>query len=108
MISDYLTKDERLSCIKEGALSFAGLMDAELGVVKEAGGFLDAASKGADAAKSIALLASLGAGVPIGVFGHVMGRRIAGKRLREEELKEKIRMYQAAADEMASGLSEEG
>ena len=33
-----------------------------------------------------------------------MGRRIAGKRLREEELREKIKLYQTAADEMAYGL----
>jgi hypothetical protein len=34
-----------------------------------------------------------------------MARRVVGKRLREEELKEKIRLYQTAADELASGLS---
>lgn len=107
MISDHITKAERFMCVKAGALAFAGLMDAEAGPVPQtkSAGFIDGASKGADAAKSIALLAALSAGIPIGVFSHVMGRRIAGRRLREDELKEKIRLYRTAADEMASGLS---
>lgn len=107
MISDYLSKEERFACVKAGALAYAGLLDAEEGPlpqVKEAQ-VLDAASTGISAAKSLAILAAIGAGVPLGVFSHVMGRRIAGKRLKEEELKEKIRLYQTAADEMASGLS---
>ena len=107
MFSDYITKQERLSCMKMGALAFAGLMDADLGPlpqVKEAG-VADTAKASADAAKMLYVLVAAGAGIPLGIFGHVMGRRIAGKRLREEELKEKIRLYQMAADEMASGLA---
>ena len=65
---------------------------------------LAAVRAGADAAKTLYVLAAAGAGIPIGIFSHVIGRRIAGKRLREEELKEKIRLYQTAADEMAAGL----
>lgn len=107
MIGDYLTKQERLGCIKAGALAYAGMLDAEYGSiqqVKEAAA-LDTVDRGASVAKSLAVLAAVAGGVPIGVFSHIVGRRIAGKRLREEELKEKIRLYQTAADEMASGLS---
>lgn len=106
MFSDYLSPGERMSCIKAGALSYAGMLDAELGPlpqVKQADGG-GAIAGGIDAAKALWVLAAAGAGIPIGVFGHVMGRRIAGKRLREEELKEKIKLYQTAADEMAAGL----
>ena len=107
MISDYLSKEERYACVKAGAFAYAGMLDAEEGPlpqVKEAQA-LDAADKGISAAKSLAMLAAISAGIPLGVFGHVIGRRIAGKRLKEEELKEKIRLYRTAADEMASGLS---
>ena len=107
MISDYLSKEERYACVKAGAFAYAGMLDAEEGTlpqVKEAQ-VLDAADKGISAAKSLAMLAAISAGIPLGVFGHVIGRRIAGKRLKEEELKEKIRLYRTAADEMASGLS---
>lgn len=109
MFSDYISKQERVACMKAGALAYAGMLDAELGPltdaqVKEAGWF-DTAKDGADAAKALYVLAAAGAGIPIGIFSHVMGRRIAGKRLKEEELKEQIRLYQTAADEMASGLS---
>jgi len=112
MFSDYLSPGERMSCIKAGALAYAGMLDAECGPlpnVKSAGLFpADLFSSGVkgsvDAAKALWVLAAAGAGIPIGVFGHVMGRRIAGKRLREEELKEKIKLYQTAADEMAAGL----
>lgn len=103
MVSDYLDKAERFACVKAGALMAAGDMDAELGEVKAAA-FVDTAKSGVDAAKSLWILAALGAGVPLGVGAHVIGRRISGKRLREEELKEKIRLYQDAADEMAAGL----
>ena len=107
MFSDYLSPGERMSCIKVGALSYAGMLDAECGPlpnVKSAGLFSDGVKGSVDAAKALWVLAAAGAGIPIGVFGHVMGRRIAGKRLREEELKEKIKLYQTAADEMAAGL----
>lgn len=106
MISDYLSKQERFACIKAGALAFAGFLDERFGPLPETktAGILDTAATTASAGKTLMLLAALGAGVPIGVFGHVMGRRIAGKRLREEELREKIRLYRSAADEMASGL----
>ena len=107
MISDYLSKEERYACVKAGAFAYAGMLDAEEGSlpqVKEAQ-VLDVADKGISAAKSLAMLAAISAGIPLGVFGHVIGRRIAGKRLKEEELKEKIRLYRTAADEMASGLS---
>ena len=107
MISDYLSKEERYACVKAGAFAYAGMLDAEEGPlpqVKEAQ-VLDAADKGISAAKSLAMLAAISAGIPLGVCGHVIGRRIAGKRLKEEELKEKIRLYRTAADEMASGLS---
>jgi len=107
MFSDYISKQERLACMKAGALAYAGMLDAELGPlpeVKEAG-WIDAIKGSADAAKTLYVLAAAGAGIPIGIFSHVMARRVAGKRLREEELKEKIRLYQTAADEMASGLS---
>ena len=105
MIADYLTPQERFSCIKAGALAYAGLLDAEQGPLEKTAGVFDAANTAASAGKTMMLIAALGAGIPIGVFSHVMGRRIAGKRLKEEELKEKIRLYQTAADEMASGLS---
>ena len=104
MVSDYLDKAERFACVKAGALMAAGDMDAELGEVKEAAFVVDTAKAGVDTAKSLWILAALGAGVPLGVGAHVIGRRISGKRLREEELKEKIRLYQDAADEMAAGL----
>ena len=107
MISDYLSKEERYACVKAGAFAYAGMLDAEEGPlpqVKEAQ-VLDVADKGISAAKSLAMLAAISAGIPLGVFGHVIGRRISGKRLKEEELKEKIRLYRTAADEMASGLS---
>ena len=107
MFSDYISKQERLACMKAGALAYAGMLDAELGPlpeVKEAG-IIDTLKGSADAAKTLYVLAAAGAGIPIGIFSHVMARRVAGKRLREEELKEKIRLYQTAADEMASGLS---
>lgn len=105
MIADYLTPQERFSCIKAGALAYAGLLDAEQGPLEKDAGVLDAANTAASAGKTMMLIAALGAGIPIGVFSHVIGRRIAGKRLKEEELKEKIRLYQTAADEMAAGLS---
>ena len=110
MFSDYISKQERVACMKAGALAYAGMLDAELGPlsdeqVKKAGWLFDTAKDGAEAAKALYVLAAAGAGIPLGIFGHVMGRRIAGKRLKEEELKEKIRLYQTAADEMASGLS---
>ena len=107
MFSDYISKQERLACMKAGALAYAGMLDAELGPlpqVKEAG-ILDTLKGSADAAKTLYVLAAAGAGIPLGIFSHVMARRVAGKRLREEELKEKIRLYQTAANEMASGLS---
>ena len=69
MLSDYISKQDRIACMKAGALAYAGMLDAELGPlpqVKEAG-VID--------------------------------------MLREEELKEKIRLDRTAADEMASGLS---
>jgi hypothetical protein len=96
--------------MKAGALAYAGMLDAELGPlpeVKEAGmaGIIDTLKGSADAAKTLYVLAATGAGIPLGIFSHVMARRVAGKRLREEELKEKIRLYQTAADELASGLS---
>lgn len=106
MFSDYLSPKERMDCIKAGALSYAGMLDAEIGPlqqVKSAEG--SAVAGGINAAKALWVLAAAGAGIPLGVFAHVMGRRISGKRLREEELKEKIKLYQTAADEMASGLS---
>lgn len=107
MFSDYISKQERLACMKAGALAYAGMLDAELGPlpeVKEAG-IIDTLKGSADAAKTLYVLAAAGAGIPLGIFSHVMARRVAGKRLREEELKEKIRLYQTAADELASGLS---
>lgn len=109
MFSDYISKQERVACMKAGALAYAGMLDAELGPLTDAevkkAGWFDRAKNGAEAAKTLYVLAAAGAGIPIGIFSHVMGRRIAGKRLKEEELKEKIRLYQTAADEMASGLS---
>lgn len=108
MFSDYISKQERLACMKAGALAYAGMLDAELGPlpeVKEAGIIEDTLKGSADTAKTLYVLAAAGAGIPLGIFSHVMARRVAGKRLREEELKEKIRLYQTAADEMASGLS---
>lgn len=105
MVSDYLTPQERFSCIKAGALAYAGLLDAERGPLQKTAGIVDTANTAASAGKTMMLIAALGAGIPLGVFGHVMGRRIAGKHLKEEELKEKIRLYQTAADEMAAGLS---
>ena len=109
MFSDYISKQERVACMKAGALAYAGMLDAELGPLTDAGvkkaGWFDTAKDGAEAVKTLYVLAAAGAGIPLGIFGHVMGRRIAGKRLKEEELKEKIRLYQTAADEMASGLS---
>lgn len=108
MLSDYISKQERVACMKAGALAYAGMLDAEQGPlpqVKEADGSGGLLGGGANAAKTLFVLAAAGAGIPLGIFSHVMGRRIAGKRLREEELKEKIRLYQTAADEMASGLS---
>ena len=107
MISDYLSKEERYACVKAGAFAYAGMLDAEEGPlpqVKEAQ-VLDAADKGISAAKSLAMLAAISTGIPLGVFSRVISRRIAGERLKEEELKEKIRLYRTAADEMASGLS---
>jgi len=106
MFSDYLNKSERIACIKTGALAYAGMLDAELGPLpqEKTAGILDAAKGGVDAAKTLWVLAAAGAGIPIGVASHIIGRRIAGKRLREEELKEKIKLYQSAADEMAAGL----
>lgn len=104
MISDYLNTRERFACIKAGALSFAGMLDAEEGPAVKKADALNTAKSGVDAANSLLVLAALGTGIPIGVFSHVIGRRIAGKRLREEELKEKIRLYQTAADDMAHGL----
>lgn len=107
MLSDYISKQDRVACMKFGALAYAGMLDAELGPlpqVKEAG-VSDTVGRGAEAAKTLYVLAAAGAGIPLGIFSHIIGRRIAGKRLREEELKEKIRLYQIAADEMASGLS---
>lgn len=107
MLSDYISKQDRIACMKAGALAYAGMLDAELGPlpqVKEAG-VIDMLRGSADAAKTLYVLAAAGAGIPIGIFSHVMARRVAGKRLREEELKEKIRLYRTAADEMASGLS---
>lgn len=107
MLSDYISKQERVLCMKAGALAYAGMLDAELGPLEQVkqAGIGDLIGRSADAAKTLYVLAAAGAGIPIGIFSHVMGRRIAGKRLREEELKEKIRLYQTAADEMASGLS---
>lgn len=112
MFSDYLTTQERVACMKAGALSYAGMLDAELGPLQQGqtkqAGWGDVASTGlglgVEGAKTLWVLAAAGAGIPIGVFSHIIGRRIAGKHLREEELKEKIRLYQNAADEMASGL----
>ena len=107
MLSDYISKQDRIACMKAGALAYAGMLDAELGPlpqVKEAG-VIDMLRGSADAAKTLYVLAAAGAGIPVGIFSHVMARRVAGKRLREEELKEKIRLYRTAADEMASGLS---
>ena len=107
MLSDYISKQDRIACMKAGALAYAGMLDAELGPlpqVKEAG-VIDMLRGSADAAKTLYVLAAAGAGIPIGIFSHVMARRVAGKRLREEELKEKIRLDRTAADEMASGLS---
>lgn len=108
MISDYISKEERLACIRAGALSYAGQLDAELGPLPETkeAQVIDATNHVLNAAKSLALLATIGTGIPIGVFSHVIGRRIAGKRLREEELKEKIRLYRDASDEIAAGLGE--
>lgn len=109
MFSDYLTPGERVLCIKEGALAYAGMLDAEQGPLPQVkaadAGLIGGGIKGSvDAAKTLWVLAAAAGGIPIGVFSHIMGRRIAGKRLREEELKEKIRLYQSAADEMATGL----
>lgn len=105
MISDYLSKAERFQLLKAGAMAVAARLDLEDGGLPEVKTALFGEMKdGTEAAKSIMLLAALSAGIPIGVFGHVMGRRIAGKNLREEELKEKIKLYRTAADEMASGL----
>ena len=107
MFTDYLSKSERMMCMKTGALAYAGMLDAELGPlpnVKSAGIVGDIPRVSINAAKALWVLAAAGAGIPIGVFSHIIGRRIAGKRLREEELKEKIQLYQTAADEMASGL----
>lgn len=107
MVSDYLSKSERFACMKAGALSYAGMLDAEDAVQEKTAGAMDTLQAGTNAAKAMLVVAALGAGVPVGVFSHVMGRRIAGKRLREEELKEKIRIYRTAADELASGLATE-
>ena len=106
MFKNYLSKSERIECIKLGALSYAGFLDATEGpLVKESEGSVVKGS--VDAAKTLWVLAAAGAGIPLGVFAHIMGRRISGKRLREEELNEKIRAYRMAADEMASGLMED-
>lgn len=107
MFSDHLSKSERIACMKAGALAYAGMLDAELGPLpqeKTAGWFTSGAKNGIDAAKTLWVLAAAGAGIPLGVVSHVIGRRISGKRLREDELKEKIKLYQTAADEMAAGL----
>ena len=114
MISDYLSKEERYACVKAGAFAYAGMLDAEEGPlpqVKEAQVLdvadtgISVADKSISTAKSLAMLAAISAGIPLGVFGHVIGRRIFGMCLKVEELKEKIRLYRTAADEMASGLS---
>lgn len=110
MISDYLSKEERFGCIKAGALMVAGGLDATEGPlpqVKEAQ-ILSGLKNTLEAGNSLALFLSLSAGLPLGVFLHGMDRRIRGKRLKEEELKEKIKLYRGAADEMASGLGEGG
>lgn len=108
MFSDYLSKSERIACVKAGALAYAGMLDAERGPLpqeKTAGWFSEGAKDSITAAKTLWVLAAAGAGIPIGVFSHIIGRRISGKRLREDELKEKIKLYRAASEEMASGLS---
>lgn len=104
MLSDYISKEERYACVKAGALAYAAEQDIERGPLEKEALAIDAASAGVDTAKGILALAAIGAGIPLGVFSHVMGRRISGKRLREEELKERIRIYQTAADDMAAGL----
>lgn len=109
MISDYLSKEERFGCIKAGALMVAGGLDAAQGPlpsVKTA--LFDGLKNTLEAGNSLALFLSLSAGVPLGVFLHGMDRRIRGKRLKEEELKEKIKLYRGAADEMAAGLGSGG
>ena len=107
MFSKYLTKSERLECIKEGALARAEQLDAELGPLeKSALSPGETLKGGADALKTIWVLAAAGAGIPLGVFSHIMGRRVAGKKLREDELKARIKLYRMASEEMASGLGE--
>ena len=100
-----LTPDERMACMKFGAL----LKCSEHALKPEA---VDQLVKSAtlsltDTAKSIGALAVL-TGIPIGIIAHIAGQHITGQRAQEREMTEKVKYYRNATQGLNAGLSPKG
>lgn len=96
-----LTADERMACMRFGALlkcAEHGLNSSQISeLVKTATISLT------DTAKGIASLAIL-SGIPVGVLAHIAGQHITGQRAKERELEEKVKYYRNATQGLSTGL----
>ena len=100
-----LTPDERMSCMRFGAL----LKCAEYGLqADEVSALVKSATISlTDTAKGIAAMAVL-SGIPVGVIAHIAGQHITGQRAQERELEEKVKYYRNATQGLNAGLAGEG
>lgn len=102
MISDYLSREERLACMKAGALLYA---NSRSGSVKSAQVASAAAGvhNGLKAVDSAALLVATLLGIPIGLGVHALSRTANDKRFEEEKINKKIDLYNEYANDIRSG-----
>lgn len=92
--TQYLTVEERAAGLRAGASL----------VVKRAA-FPSVTEGATQVAKVIATTALL-TGIPLGVAAHLIGRHVNSDRLKEREIKERIRFFREATSGMERGLSE--
>jgi len=92
--TQYLSPEERAAGLRAGA----SLM------VKRGFEIPDVLGGATSIAKVIAGTALL-TGIPLGVAAHLVGRHVTAERLKERELKKKIRYYRDATSGLERGLA---
>ena len=97
-----LTRDERAASIRMGMLIKMSQHGINPKTVKAADfGMTEPLEFGTKLVLGGALLG----GVPLGILAHVIGKQVSKARMKENELKERIRYFDTATGALNQGLS---